>query len=91
MRLQLDTQTPVLFGVLTVLTEEQALARAGLTEGGHNHGTDWAQGLVEMAHISWMGQGKSASIEAGREGEARAGGGVGSSRAARTFYVEVEI
>ena len=60
MRLQLDTQTPVLFGVLTVLTEEQALARAGLTEGGHNHGTDWAQGLVEMAHISWMGQGKSA-------------------------------
>ena len=51
MRLGLDTGVPVLFGVLTCLTDEQALARAGLTEGGHNHGVDWAQGLVEMAHI----------------------------------------
>ena len=37
------------FGVLCVLKPEQALMRAGLMEGGHNHGEDWGQGAVEMA------------------------------------------
>ena len=40
---------PVIFGLLTCLTEEQALARAGLTKDGHNHGVDWAAAAVEMA------------------------------------------
>lgn len=48
MRVQLDTGIPVIFGVLTVLTEEQAQARAGLTKGGHNHGHDWGLAAVEM-------------------------------------------
>lgn len=48
MRVQLDTGVPVIFGVLTVLNDEQARARAGLTEGGHNHGEDWGLAAVEM-------------------------------------------
>ena len=51
MRVQLDTSVPVIFGVLCVLTEEQALARAGLLPGMHNHGTEWAQSAIQMAHI----------------------------------------
>lgn len=51
MRVQLDTGIPVVFGVLTALSEEQALARAGLAEGeqGHNHGEDWAYAAIELA------------------------------------------
>jgi len=49
MRVGLDTGVPVIFGVLTVLNDEQAKARAGLTEGGHNHGEDWGLAAVEMA------------------------------------------
>jgi len=52
MRVQLDTGVPVIFGVLTALTEEQALERAGigrLTSKEHNHGEDWGSAAVEMA------------------------------------------
>lgn len=54
MRVQLDTGIPVVFGVLTALSEEQALARAGLgvqaEKGrGHNHGEDWAAAAIELA------------------------------------------
>jgi 6,7-dimethyl-8-ribityllumazine synthase len=51
MRVQLDTGVPVVLGVLTVLTEEQAEARAGLgaSEKRHNHGEDWGLAAVEMA------------------------------------------
>ncbi|KAK4117048.1 Lumazine synthase [Canariomyces notabilis] len=48
MRLSLDTGVPVIFGVLTVLNDEQAKARAGLIEGSHNHGEDWGLAAVEM-------------------------------------------
>lgn len=48
MRVQLDTGVPVIFGLLTVLNAEQARARAGVTEGGHNHGEDWGLAAVEM-------------------------------------------
>ncbi|RPA83369.1 Lumazine synthase [Ascobolus immersus RN42] len=48
MRVQLDFGVPVIFGVLTVLTEEQAQIRAGMIEGGHNHGEDWGEAAVEM-------------------------------------------
>ena len=49
MRMGLELGIPVVFGLLTVLTEEQGLARAGLVEGGHNHGEDWGEVAVELA------------------------------------------
>ncbi|PHH75415.1 hypothetical protein CDD80_2389 [Ophiocordyceps camponoti-rufipedis] len=49
MRVQLDAGIPVIFGLLTVLNEEQAKARAGISSGGHNHGEDWGAAAVEMA------------------------------------------
>jgi 6,7-dimethyl-8-ribityllumazine synthase len=51
MKLQMDTGTPVIFGVLTCLTDNQALDRAGIGLGadkGHNHGEDWGLAAVEM-------------------------------------------
>lgn len=48
MRVQLDFGVPVIFGLLTVLNEEQAKKRAGLTPDGHNHGEDWGDAAVEM-------------------------------------------
>ncbi|KUI66595.1 6,7-dimethyl-8-ribityllumazine synthase [Cytospora mali] len=48
MRVQLDTGVPVVFGVLTVLSEDQAKARAGVLGGSHNHGEDWGLAAVEM-------------------------------------------
>lgn len=56
MRLQMDTGVPVIFGVLTALTDDQALERAGLGRGangkGHNHGEDWGIAAVEMgSHV----------------------------------------
>ncbi|CRK45689.1 6 like protein [Verticillium longisporum] len=48
MRVQLDTGVPVILGILTVLNDEQAKARAGLTPGGHNHGDDWGLAAVEL-------------------------------------------
>jgi 6,7-dimethyl-8-ribityllumazine synthase len=62
MRVQLDTKIPVIFGVLTALTEEQALVRAGLGSGeikGHNHGEDWGLAAVEMgSHSRRWAEGK---------------------------------
>uniref|UniRef100_A0A0B7JSE1 6,7-dimethyl-8-ribityllumazine synthase n=1 Tax=Bionectria ochroleuca TaxID=29856 RepID=A0A0B7JSE1_BIOOC len=48
MRVQLDTGIPVILGILTVLNEEQAKARAGVDGKGHNHGEDWGSAAVEM-------------------------------------------
>jgi 6,7-dimethyl-8-ribityllumazine synthase len=54
MKVQLETGVPVIFGLLTVLSEEQGLARAGLPGGsgkeakGHNHGEDWGNAAVEL-------------------------------------------
>ncbi|MEY2966935.1 MAG: 6,7-dimethyl-8-ribityllumazine synthase [Actinomycetota bacterium] len=44
---QLDTGVPVMFGVLTVNTEQQALDRAG--DGTDNKGDEAAIGAAEMA------------------------------------------
>lgn len=50
MRLNFELNKPVIFGVLTCLTVEQAKARAGLVEGlMHNHGEDWGAAAVEMS------------------------------------------
>lgn len=48
MRVQLDTGVPLIFGLLTVLNEEQAKARAGISSGSHNHGEDWGNAAVEL-------------------------------------------
>jgi len=48
MRVQLDTNIPVVLGILTVLNEDQAKARAGIDGKGHNHGEDWGSAAVEM-------------------------------------------
>ncbi|KAJ6502025.1 6,7-dimethyl-8-ribityllumazine synthase [Mycena sanguinolenta] len=59
MKVQLDTGVPVIFGVLTALTEQQALERAGLTPTGHNHGEDWGLAAVEMgSHVRRWKEGK---------------------------------
>jgi 6,7-dimethyl-8-ribityllumazine synthase len=49
LRATLDTGVPVLFGVLTVDTIEQALERAGPKAG--NKGAEVAAGAVEMAQL----------------------------------------
>lgn len=49
----LETGIPVIFGVLTCLTEQQALQRAGIGENSHNHGIDWALAAVEMAEYKF--------------------------------------
>ena len=64
MRVQLDLAVPLIFGLLTVLTEEQARVRAGIGgewdsgpaslgaarwgKRGHNHGEDWGPAAVEL-------------------------------------------
>ncbi|KAL8997861.1 MAG: hypothetical protein Q9169_002943 [Polycauliona sp. 2 TL-2023] len=48
MRVQLDCGVPVVFGLLTVLSEEQAMARAGMQHGTHCHGEDWGAAAVEL-------------------------------------------
>lgn len=48
MRVQLDSAIPLIFGLLTVLNDEQAKARAGIDGKGHNHGEDWGLAAVEM-------------------------------------------
>lgn len=57
MKVGLDTGVPVIFGVLTCLTEEQALDRAGIGgpdgTSGHNHGTDWGVTAVEMGKMKF--------------------------------------
>lgn len=50
MRLESELEKPIIFGLLTCLTEEQALKRCGLLPDGHNHGLDWGSAAVEMAH-----------------------------------------
>ncbi|CCF56298.1 hypothetical protein KAFR_0A08640 [Kazachstania africana CBS 2517] len=51
MNLQEKVDMPVIFGLLTCLTEEQAFARAGIDEAKsmHNHGEDWGAAAVEMS------------------------------------------
>ncbi len=46
MQVGLTTKIPVIFGVLTCITNEQAEARAS---GPHSHGYPWGQTAVEMA------------------------------------------
>lgn len=52
MHLNLERKVPVIFGVLTCLTEKQAVARAGNDENNHGYGwgkTAVAMGLLKIA------------------------------------------
>ena len=49
MQVGLITKIPVIFGVLTCLTLEQAKKRAGLGSGSENLGTDWADTAIDQA------------------------------------------
>ena len=49
MNLNIQSGIPVLFGVLTCLTEEQAVERS---TGEHNHGYGWGQSAIEMALLN---------------------------------------
>jgi len=49
LRAGLDTNVPVIFGILTTDTTDQALDRAGLKSG--NKGYDAAVGAIEMANL----------------------------------------
>lgn len=46
MSVQLNTQCPVVYGVLNCLSEDQVKARS---TGNSNHGEDWGKTAVEMA------------------------------------------
>ncbi|KAK5164053.1 lumazine synthase [Saxophila tyrrhenica] len=62
MKVQMETGCPVVFGLLTLLTEEQGLERAGLKEGGHNHGEDWGAAAVELG-VKRRGWGEGRFVE----------------------------
>lgn len=52
MRVQLDNNVPVIFGLLTLLNDDQGRWRAGIAgesgKEGHNHGEDWGSAAVEL-------------------------------------------
>lgn len=48
-KIALETSVPIIFGVLTTETIEQAIERAGTKSG--NKGYDAAQAAIEMCHI----------------------------------------
>lgn len=57
----LSTSTPVVFGVLTCLNEDQVKARSS---GSNNHGIDWGKTAVEMALLRTEALGGKSEAEA---------------------------
>ena len=66
MRVSLDTQVPVILGVLTALDEDQALERAGIgrKKPGHNHGLEWGTAAVEYVNPALTKQNGSQGAQA---------------------------
>jgi 6,7-dimethyl-8-ribityllumazine synthase len=60
MNVNLSTMTPVIYGVLNCLDEEQVKKRSSNADGGHNHGEDWGKTAVEMAIMRKEATGKGA-------------------------------
>jgi len=52
MRVSLDTGIPVINGILNVLTEDQALERAGLKGDHGNEGIGWALTAIQQVKVS---------------------------------------
>merc|ERR1712151_1038578 len=68
MNVGIATSTPVVFGVLTCLNEEQVKARS---TGESNHGYDWGKTAVEMALLRSEATGMSnALVNGGAKKEA---------------------
>jgi 6,7-dimethyl-8-ribityllumazine synthase len=55
-RVSLDTGIPILFGIITADTLEQAIERAGTKEG--NKGFKAAEAAIEMANLIKLVEGK---------------------------------
>jgi len=70
MDINLSTMTPVVYGVLNCLDENQVVARSSSEGGGHNHGEDWGKTAVEMALMRRQATGKGAKA-AGRSDQAK--------------------
>jgi 6,7-dimethyl-8-ribityllumazine synthase len=81
-RVGLDTGVPVLFGVLTTDSLEQAVERAGTKSG--NKGWDAALAAIEMANVLRALRGAGAGATGGTERAAarRPGGGTGTRQRA---------
>jgi len=86
MNVGIQTSVPIVFGVLTVNTEEQAKVRA---TGEDNHGISWAKTAVEMALLrqSALGAKKSGSgslatlgFGGSEVGEKSSGGKIGEKK-----------
>jgi 6,7-dimethyl-8-ribityllumazine synthase len=58
MNVGIQTSTPIIFGVLTCLNEEQVKKRSS---GNSNHGYDWGKTAVEMACLKQDATGRGAS------------------------------
>lgn len=58
MNIGIQTSTPVIFGVLTCLNEQQVKDRSS---GGSNHGRDWGKTAVEMALLRTEAMGGKAA------------------------------
>mmetsp|Transcript_5282 Transcript_5282/g.14300 ORF Transcript_5282/g.14300 Transcript_5282/m.14300 type:complete len:183 (-) Transcript_5282:147-695(-) len=52
MQLNLQYKTPVIYGILGCLNEDQAKERAGVDGAGHNSGKDWGFTVVESALLT---------------------------------------
>lgn len=52
MKVGMMTTTPVVYGLMSCTSEEQARACAGLTAREPSHGVEWAQAAIEMAHMN---------------------------------------
>ena len=58
MNIGIQTSTPIIFGVLTCLTNDQVIARS---TGSNNHGYDWGKTAVEMALLRTEAMGGKAA------------------------------
>lgn len=72
MRVQLDTGCPVIFGVLTCLTEEQAYTRAGIRD--HLDGSGVGGAGKKDASVPQSGLGAQAMMSDGEAGDAAGAG-----------------
>jgi len=52
MKLNLEHKKPVIYGILNVLTEDQAKGRAGLLPDTSNAGIEWANAAVESCMLA---------------------------------------
>lgn len=74
MRVQLDTGCPVIFGVLTCLTEEQAYTRAGIRDQLEGVGASTGGGGKKEASVPQSGLGAQAMMSDGEAGDAAGAG-----------------